>query len=487
MRIMRWVLTVLVAFVVLSLVSTHLVAGGRGGGGGGGRGGGGGGGRGGGGGGGRGGGGGGRGGGGGGGRGGGGGQRGGGGRGGGGGGVQRGGGGRGGTAPGSRGFSEVRGGSAPGSSAKDSRRLQGETGAARWKYQQSTESQFSGIVIEDKSQGQGAGVDRTINVRLDSGEERRVQLGPPWYVSELGLTPQPGDLVVVTGAARPAGKGEIIARELSWNGSIYDLRSDEGIPVRAGADRSQFGRYAGAWNGGDPEEVAGEVEAVESVTPGDRDMGMGVVVRMRENGPNQLRRNVHLGPWWFVEQTLPGLRVGQQMRAKGAPVEWGGEQVLLASEVERTKDKAQIRTQQGKPAWAGGWQNWDGWGPGSPYAKLYDPKTTRGVDGWVEKVEMVTPLNDMGQGLMATVRTRQQERLRAQIGPSWFVQQSDLTLKPGDLVTLNGSMVPINGRPVMVVSEIQSGGRRIRLRAQDGTPVWAGRPAPKVAEAAPKP
>jgi hypothetical protein len=304
-------------------------------------------------------------------------------------------------------------------------------------------------------------------------------------VAELGLTPAPGDTVEIVGAAHPGGKAEIIAREFTWNGVTYHFRSDEGVPVWTGAERAQFGRYAGTWNGAKDQEVTGEVEGVEAVSPGNHDMGLGVVARLRTGDQAQGRKLVHLGPWWFVEQTLPGLRVGQRLTVKGTPAQWGGEEVVLASEAQRNQEKAHIRGEQGKPAWAGGWRNWDGWGPESKYGRMYDPTRMYTVQGLVEKVETGAPMNDMGQGLMTSIRTRQQQRMRVHIGPTWFVQQSDISLNPGDSVTLTGSLAEMNGRPVLMVSELSAAGRRIRIREQDGTPVWAGRgaSAPKPAQA----
>ncbi|MGD0113842.1 MAG: hypothetical protein ABSD48_18450 [Armatimonadota bacterium] len=389
----------------------------------------------------------------------------------GGGGAQRGGGQQG---SGARGFSEVRTGTGSSPSRPAGSVDRPPVGPERWQYQRAEEITLSGVVADEPVQSKGAGLEDAITVKLENGETRRVALGPPWYRDELGLDLKAGDAVEVIGAPHATNKGAVLARELTWSGSSYVFRTDEGVPVWAGADRSDFGRYAAGWTGAESEGISGEVAGIEGVMPGQRDMGTGIVVRLKGQEAGKERR-VHLGPYWYVEKSLPGLRSGQQITVKGSRAQWKGEEVMLASEVERNAERARMRTEQGRPAWAGGWQNWDGWGPGSAYGKLYDRGRVRTVDGWVERVDVGAPMSDMGEGLMATIRTTQQQRVRAHVGPSWFVEQANLSLKPGDMVKLEGSLVPVNGKLALMVSDFTSGKRHVRLRNEDGTPVWSGR------------
>jgi hypothetical protein len=184
---------------------------------------------------------------------------------------------------------------------------------------------------------------------------------------------------------------------------------------------------------------------------------------------------VHLGPYWFVEESMPGLRPGQQVTVRGAPAEWRGEQVVIASEIERNQQRARFRSGEGRPEWAGGWQNWDGWGPGAGYGQKYDPERVRTVSGRVERVDAGTPAEGMGRGLTLRLRTQEHERMRAHLGPTWFAEQFDVAPKPGDELTLTGSVVEMNGRRTMMVREVVADQRRVRVREQDGTPIWAGR------------
>jgi len=241
--------------------------------------------------------------------------------------------------------------------------------------------------------------------------------------------------------------------------------------------------------------VTGEIEAVEGLAPGGRDMGQGIALRLRlrdrnreqvQGAPEAPMRarardqlQVHLGPFWHVEEGMPGLRLGQEVTVEGSAAEWSGGEVIVASKLERKQERLQLRQQNGMPAWAGGWQNWDGWGPDSRYGSLYDPNRVSTMAGVVESVRFGSPMGDMGRGMLVRVRTREGRRLQAHLGPTWFAQQTDISLNPGDEVTLTGSNAQVEGREMLMVREMTTAQRRLQLRENDGTPVWGGRrPAP---------
>ena len=235
------------------------------------------------------------------------------------------------------------------------------------------------------------------------------------------------------------------------------------------------------------EEITGEIEGIEGNAPGGADMGRGVVLRLRARERNRdgegdqsqersrERHRVHLGPYWHVENGMPGLGMGQEVTVRGMPVEMDGERSIMATEMVRNQDRVRLRTREGQPEWAGGWQNWDGWGPGSRYSGMYDPERVQTRAGVVEGVEEMTPMGGMGRGLALTVRTGERERMRVHLAPSWYAEQSDLVVNPGESVAVTGSVVEMNGKQVLMAREMTQANRRTQLRERDGTPVWSGR------------
>lgn len=373
-------------------------------------------------------------------------------------------------------------------SGRDQHRRGADTGRSRWGYDRTGETAFAGEVIQGPAQGAGRSLGDTVRVRTRDGEERRLHLGPSWYREAIGLSPQHGDQIHAVGSPdTDQNRNQIMARELNWNGQTYRLRNREGIPLWAAAGRPEWSSYARLGSQSQAQELTGEIEGIETVSPGGRDMGPGMVLRLRSRDQTRQTARIHLGPYWFVEENMPGLRVGQQVQVRGAPEDWGGQQVLLASELSRNQQRVRLRDGHGRPQWAGGWQNWDGWGPGARYGRLYDPARVRTVAGQVESVNADTPMDGMGRGLILRVRTRERQRMRAHLGPVWFAEQFDIALEPGDEATLTGSMVEMNGKRVMMVSQIIANQRQVRVREQDGTPVWAGRGPgdPQRAELAP--
>ena len=353
-----------------------------------------------------------------------------------------------------------------------------------WGYDSSRETPISGVAVDSPWQAVGSAIS-AMDLRTTEGEVRRVQLGPGWYLDHVGLEPQSGDSVVVLGMPlEPQGSGEIIAREVEWRGQSYRLRGEEGGPLWAGASQPYWLQYGNLWNPYHRETITGEICALESMNPihpgmvagGRTTMARGeaLQVAMRE-GSQQVMR-VHLGPAWLVSEELPDLQLGQDITvtgSRGQAMLLGP--VLLAEEVEMGEHRVRLRAENGRPAWAGGWQNWDGWGPGSRYGRMYDPQRVRSISGVAERTDMESPWENIGIGLLLTVRTRDQEQVRAHVGPLWFVQQAGIDVAPGDEVTVTGSMMGAAGEEAMMVRELEMEQQQITLREADGVPVWIGR------------
>jgi hypothetical protein len=114
-----------------------------------------------------------------------------------------------------------------------------------------------------------------------------------------------------------------------------------------------------------------------------------------------------------------------------------------------------------------------GWGSNSQYGRLYDPKTVETVTGEIEKVERVAPMKGMSTGVHLLLKT-DKETLSVHLGPAWYIDNQELQVAPKDRVEVRGSRVTVDGKPALIAAELTRGDEVLRLRDDNGVPVWSG-------------
>ena len=119
------------------------------------------------------------------------------------------------------------------------------------------------------------------------------------------------------------------------------------------------------------------------------------------------------------------------------------------------------------------WRGSDGWGRGGPYDRLYDPKSVETVSGVVVKVEQVTPMSGMGQGVHVVLET-DGATIPVHLGPVWYIERQETSIEPGDRLEVKGSRVSLEGKPAIIAAEVHKGDETLRLRNEAGVPMWAG-------------
>lgn len=119
------------------------------------------------------------------------------------------------------------------------------------------------------------------------------------------------------------------------------------------------------------------------------------------------------------------------------------------------------------------WRGSGGWGPGSPYSKMYDPKTVETITGQVVKVDRITPLKAMSAGVHMTVKT-DGEQFSVHLGPGFYLENQDVKIEPKDKVEVKGSRVTFGGKPAIIAAEVKKGDEVLKLRDENGFPMWSG-------------
>ncbi len=115
-----------------------------------------------------------------------------------------------------------------------------------------------------------------------------------------------------------------------------------------------------------------------------------------------------------------------------------------------------------------------GWGPGSQSGRLYNPQTVETVAGEITKVDRIVSRGGLHKGVHLLLKTYQAEPLAVHLGPDWYVEKQEVTLKPGDKVEVRGSRVTFEGKPAIIAADVTKDGKTLHLRDANGVPVWAG-------------
>lgn len=119
------------------------------------------------------------------------------------------------------------------------------------------------------------------------------------------------------------------------------------------------------------------------------------------------------------------------------------------------------------------WHGSGGWGPGSGYQKMFDQKTVEAMRGQVTSIDTFTPRRGMSGGVHLSLKT-DKETISVHLGPSWCLENQDVKIEKGDKIMVTGSRVTFERAPALIATQVKKGSDLLKLRDQDGYPVWAG-------------
>lgn len=119
------------------------------------------------------------------------------------------------------------------------------------------------------------------------------------------------------------------------------------------------------------------------------------------------------------------------------------------------------------------WEGSGGWGVNSRYQRLYNLNTVEEISGTVEKVEIFSPMSGMNYGVHIILNTGK-EKISVHLGPSWFIQKLDEKIEEGDFVQVKGSRVKYENSEFIIAAEVKKGDKILKLRDENGFPLWAG-------------
>ncbi len=216
---------------------------------------------------------------------------------------------------------------------------------------------------------------------------------------------------------------------------------------------------------------------VQSVTRQQRPgLGTGTHLSVRTAAGQTV--DVHLGPTQYLEQQQLRIQQGDTVEITGARTQIGGQTVMLARQVRHDNRTVTLRSDDGKPMWAGTQAGRGrGAGVGQAYRVVpYDAATETTIRGTVENIQ-VYARPDMVVTTHATIRTPAGESVTVELAPRSYLAQQQLTLNRGDEVQITGARVQYETDEAMVARQLIKGGRTYTLRSAEGTPQWQTAPA----------
>lgn len=119
------------------------------------------------------------------------------------------------------------------------------------------------------------------------------------------------------------------------------------------------------------------------------------------------------------------------------------------------------------------WRGSGGWGPGTKYGRMYDPRTVETISGEVMSVDQFTPMRRMYYGVHLVVKT-DKETLSVHLGPGWYIENQDVKIEPKDKVEVKGSRTSFGGKAAIIAAEVKKGDQILKLRDENGFPAWSG-------------
>lgn len=135
-----------------------------------------------------------------------------------------------------------------------------------------------------------------------------------------------------------------------------------------------------------------------------------------------------------------------------------------------------------------GWRGSGGWGMGTQYQRMYNTATVETVSGTVESVDEITPVRGMHYGIHLLLKT-EKETISVHLGPGWYIERLDTKIEKSDKVQVRGSRITIvrkgcpgefpegvamRGHPFVIAAEVKKGDYVLKLRDDNGIPVWSG-------------
>jgi len=105
--------------------------------------------------------------------------------------------------------------------------------------------------------------------------------------------------------------------------------------------------------------------------------------------------------------------------------------------------------------------------------RMYDPAKAETISGKVTSLEEFAAPRGAGTGVVLKVSSGS-ETLAVHLGPKWFLDKQEMKFAAGDTVEIKGVKTMRRGQDIVIAAEVKKGSEVLKLRDEQGIPLWAG-------------
>ena len=106
--------------------------------------------------------------------------------------------------------------------------------------------------------------------------------------------------------------------------------------------------------------------------------------------------------------------------------------------------------------------------------KLYNTATETKVEGKIGNIEVADSGYGRFPGTVVNLKTKD-KAVKVYIAPNWYLNNEKIQLKKDQSLTITGSKVTHNNKPLIITRTMKYDGKEITIRDSNGFPVWAGK------------
>ncbi len=108
------------------------------------------------------------------------------------------------------------------------------------------------------------------------------------------------------------------------------------------------------------------------------------------------------------------------------------------------------------------------------YEREYDADTIETIEGEVVEVTYNPGRRNAARMGVHMMVATDSDTMSVHLGPVWYLEQQEEKIEKGDQLTITGSRITYDGTPALVAAEVKREEMTLRLRDQDGYPLWRG-------------